>query len=254
MRTAVLIPARNETEALPHLFAALRRAGWAARGDAHDAHDGIQVIVVDNGSDDATAEVACAAGAHVIQEPRAGYGRACLAGMAWLRRAAPETLVFLDADDFLAARQLPILLQPLEDDEADMVIGERSARGGPGVFWHARLGNLLILALLRWLYGSPVRDMGPFRAVRWSTIESLSLDDTSYGWFVQMQVRALRAGCRVRGEPVRFRRRTVGRSKVSGSIRASIRASWVMLLTLAVEVTRRSPPRPSSGNVTPEPP
>ena len=116
--------------------------------------------------------------------------------------------------------------------------------------WHARLGNRLVLAVMRRLYGADIRDMGPFRAVRWSTLESLALDDVNYGWYVQMQVRALRAGARVRGERVRFERRSVGRSKVSGSPLASIRAGWVMLRTLFVETIRRDPPGTGSASVT----
>ena len=240
MRVAILIPARDEAEALPHLFESLgpERAG--------------QTVVVDNGSRDATAEVARAAGARVVHEPRAGYGRACLAGIEALRPAPPDALVFLDADDFAATGQLEVLLRPLEEDRADLVIGEREAPGGEGVRWHARLGNRFVLAVMRRLYGAAIRDMGPFRAIRWTTLESLGLDDTNYGWYVQMQVRALRAGTRVCGAPVRFERRTVGRSKVSGSLLASIRAGWVMLRTLLVEAARRTPPGTGSRPVTGE--
>ena len=238
MRVAILIPARDEAAALPRLFDALgpERVRTA--------------VVVDNGSRDATAEIAGAAGARVVGEPRAGYGRACLAGIAHLRAAPPDVLVFLDADDFAAADQLEVLLRPIEEDRADVVIGERTAGSGEGVRWHARLGNRLVLAVMRRLYGADIRDMGPFRAVRWSTLESLALDDVNYGWYVQMQVRALRAGARVRGEPVRFERRSVGRSKVSGSPLASVRAGWVMLRTLFVETTRRDPPGTGSASVT----
>ena len=236
MQTAILIPARDEAEALPRLFAAL------------DDERISQVVVVDNGSRDATGDIARSAGALVVEEPRPGYGQACLAGIERLRLDPPDALVFLDADDFAAARQLAVILQPLDDDEADLVIGERQARGAGGVRWHARMGNRLVLEIMRRLYGAEVRDMGPFRAIRWNTLESLALDDTNYGWYVQMQVRALRAGTRVRGEPVRFERRTVGRSKVSGSLPASVRAGWVMLRTLVVEAARQDPvaSRPAS--------
>ena len=227
MRTAILIPARDEADALPRLLEALgpERVG--------------QVVVVDNGSRDATADIARASGARVVREPLAGYGRACLAGMAALRASPPDVLIFLDADDAAAARQIEVLLRPIAEDRAELVIGERDAPRGEGVRWHARLGNRLVLAVMRRLYGADIRDMGPFRAIRWRTLESLGLDDTNYGWYVQMQVRALRAGVRIRGEPVRFERRTLGRSKVSGSPLASMRAGWVMLRTLLVEAARR---------------
>lgn len=240
MRIAILIPARDEAEALPHLFESL---GPELAG---------RTVVVDNGSRDATAEVARAAGARVVPEPRAGYGRACLAGIESLRRAPPDVLVFLDADDFAATGQFDVLLRPLDEDRADLVIGEREAPGGEGVRWHARLGNRFVLAVMRRLYGAEIRDMGPFRAIRWTTLESLGLDDTNYGWYVQMQVRALKAGTRVCGAPVRFERRTVGRSKVSGSFLASIRAGWVMLRTLFVEAARPYPPGTGSRPVTGE--
>ena len=240
MRVAILIPARNEADALPHLFAALGPARVRS------------AVVVDNGSHDQTTEVARAAGARVVAEPRAGYGRACLAGIDSLRGTPPDVLVFLDADDFAAARQLEVILEPIASDRADLVIGERDARRGRGVRWHARMGNRIVLAVMRRLYGADIGDMGPFRAVRWRTLDSLCLDDANYGWYVQMQVRALRAGARVRGEPVRFERRSVGRSKVSGSPFASIRAGWVMLRTLVVETIRRNPPGTGSAPVTRE--
>ncbi|MGH7541248.1 MAG: glycosyltransferase, partial [Gemmatimonadota bacterium] len=164
-------------------------------------------------------------------------------GLAHLRRDPPEALVFLDADDFAAPGQLPALLRPLREGAADLVVGERRSVEGPGVRRHARLGNRLVLVVQRGLYGATVRDMGPFRAIRWRALERLGLDDPTYGWYVQMQVRALRAGLRVIGVPVRFERRTVGRSKISGSVRASTRAGRIMLRTLAVEVLRPSPER-----------
>jgi glycosyltransferase involved in cell wall biosynthesis len=162
-----------------------------------------RTIVVDNGSTDSTAEIAAGRGATVVHVAEPGYGRSCLAG------------------------------------RADQVVGERrSGPGVPGVRAHARLGNAFITTLLRRVYGSRVRDMGPFRAIRISCLQGLDLDDPDYGWFVQMQVRALRAGCRVRGVPVAFRARTAGVSKVSGSMSGSVRAGVKILKTLAYEILR----------------
>jgi len=230
MRCAILIPARDEARALPPLFERLGALPAESRPSS--------IVVVDNGSTDETAQVARRLGARVVEEPRPGYGQACLAGIAALRGAGPpDVVVFLDADDFAAPAQIGRLLDPIERGEADLVVGERVASPADrGVRWHARLGNRLVLALLRWRYGSRVRDMGPFRAIRWGTLESLALDDRNYGWYVQMQVRALRSGARVVGTPIEFERRTVGVSKVSGNPISSAMAGWVMLRTLASEM------------------
>lgn len=243
MRYAILIPARDEAETLPRLFEEIRRA---------PAPPPATIVVVDNASEDGTAAVAASFGASVVREERPGYGQACQAGIARLRRESPvpDAVVFLDADDYLAPSQLGTLLDPIAADEADLVIGERAAAtASEGVRWHARLGNRFVLRVLRRAYGSDVRDMGPFRAIRWRVLDRLALDDPDYGWYVQMQVRALRAGSRVIGVPVRFRRRTAGRSKVSGSVVASLRAGWAMLRTLAVEIGRRRPVRAKDAEV-----
>jgi glycosyltransferase involved in cell wall biosynthesis len=231
MSYAVLIPARNEAAALPHLFEALGRLGpdgpW-------------RTVVVDNGSTDDTADVARGLGAEVVDEPRPGYGQACLAGLGHLASDPPAVVVFLDADDFVAPAQIPLLLAPFAAGDADLVVGERAHdQGDPGVRWHARLGNHLVTGIMNRRFGSRVHDMGPFRAIGWEALRSLSLDDRNYGWYVQMQVRALRSGLRVVGVPVEFERRSVGKSKVSGDPIASMRAGVVMLRTLAVEILRK---------------
>lgn len=235
MRYAYLIPARNEAGALATLLERVRETS---------GEDLAQVIVVDNGSTDETTAVAEAGGARVVSEPRPGYGRACQRGIDALRRGeAPDILVFLDADDFEAPAQVGRLLEPLRAGHADLVVGERESSRGVGVRWHARLGNQLILTVMRGMYGAAPRDMGPFRAIRWTELERLRLDDPNFGWYVQMQVRAARARLRTVGVPVTFERRSVGRSKVSGSARGSLAAGWVMLRTLAAEMLRGWPER-----------
>lgn len=234
MRYAFLIPARDEAEALPAL---LERVRAISDGDLG------RVVVVDNGSSDDTAAIAIRAGATLVSEPRPGYGRACRRGIRALRVEPPDVLVFLDADDLEAPAQLERLLAPLRSWSADLVVGERRSPPGGGVRWHARLGNWLILTLMRGLYGPTPRDMGPFRAIRWAELERLRLDDPNFGWYVQMQVRAARAHLRTAGVPVRFERRSLGRSKVSGSVRGSLMAGWIMLRTLAREIVAVSPER-----------
>ena len=230
---AALVPARNEAECLPELLDRLAAAGIA------------RTIVVDNGSTDDTAAIARDRGAAVVQVARPGYGRACQAGiraaLAW--EETPEVLLFVDADDFLAPGQAEHLVAPILHGRADLVVGDRrSVPGEPGVRLHARIGNALVTRILRRIYGSKVEDLGPFRAIRVSCLRSLQLDDQDFGWYVQMQVRALKHGCRVISVPVAFRARTAGSSKVSGSASASLRAGIKILLTLAAEIPRKPGP------------
>lgn len=232
-----LVPARNEEESLPGLLAALDREA-----------PGVGVLVVDNGSDDATAEVARRGGAGVVREPEPGYGRACLRGLDALARRSspPEVVAFVDADDLRAPAQIRRLAGPVLSGEAEMVRGRRRSGGARGVHPHAALGNAAVSFLLRGLYAAPVRDMGPFRAVRFPALRALELDDPAYGWYVQMDLRALRAGWRVDELPVAFRRRRAGRSKISGSLRGSLRAARGLLAALGRELVR-----PSGGRSAP---
>lgn len=232
--TVILVPARDEEASLPGLFRALRSA--PSRSGAPP-----EVLVVDNGSRDATAAVARRLGATVVPEPRPGYGHACQRGMEHLvgRARPPAAVLFLDADDWLAARQRQRLLAPVHDGEAEIVIGGRRARGGdPGVPLHARIGNWMVSSVLRGVYGVPLGDPGPCRAARFDALRKLGLDDPDFGWNVQMQVRALREGYRVLEIPIAFEPRRTGRSKISGSPLASARAGAGMLSTLWAEIAR----------------
>lgn len=229
-----LVPARNEARSLPTLLSALDRGAVEA------------VLVVDNGSDDATARVAREAGAAVVREPRAGYGLACQRGLralaGWSPR--PAVVLFLDADDAEGARGARRVLEPLTSGPADFVMGARRPAGA--VRAHARWGNRLVSLMLRGVYGWRGRDLGPLRAVRLDALLPLGLDDPDFGWNVQMQVRALRAGLRIREVPVAFRERSRGTSKISGSPTASIRAGMAMLATLGRELVGRGP-QPEPG-------
>jgi len=221
---AILIPALNEEEALPGVLAAI----------PHDRID--HVVVADNGSTDRTAEVARAYGASVVSEPARGYGAACLAGIAHLGAlpTAPAVVAFLDGDQSDDPQQLFRLVDPILRGEVDLVVGARESAGGgqETVPIHARLGNALVLGLARALFGATFDDLGPFRAISWSALASLEMDDRNWGWTLQMQIRATRLGLRVREVPVDHRARAAGRSKVSGSIYGSVRAGAKMLYTL----------------------
>ena len=193
-----------------------------------------EIIVVDNGSKDRTAEVAAAAGARVVKEPVPGYGRAFRAG---LRSVSPECkiVVFLDGDGSDCAELMDRLVEPIRAGKADFVIGSRT-RGHrePGSMnFHQVLAGYGIGFMLRILYGVRSTDMGPFRAIRRDTLERLGLREETYGWPLEMQMRAARARVRTIEVPVDYRRRAGGHSKIAGSVRGSVLAATRILVTFA---------------------
>ena len=180
--------------------------------------------MVDNGSTDATPRLAREGGALVLREDRRGYGQACLTGLAHLAQDPPDIVVFLDGDHSDFTEDLPALLAPIQSGRADLVIGDRTALARPGALLpQQRFGNALATTLIHWQTGTRFRDMGPFRAIRWSALEELEMSDPTWGWNVEMQLRSLGRGLRVCEVPVRYRPR-VGDSKISGSLRGSLRA------------------------------
>ncbi len=219
MMTAVIIPARNEAQAISLVLAELPR---------QLVHE---VIVVDNGSTDGTAEVARSAGARVVVEPTPGYGWACLSGLAAL---SPEvdTVAFMDGDHSDYPEDLPTLLEPIAEGRADLVIGSRTACAQAGSLTpHQRFGNRLACALMRWCFGVRFTDLGPFRAIRREALERLQMHDQAFGWTVEMQAKAARARLRVVEVPVRYRPR-IGRSKISGTLSGTVRAGVTILATI----------------------
>jgi glycosyltransferase involved in cell wall biosynthesis len=195
-----------------------------------------EVVVVDNGSTDGSAEVARRAGATVVREPRRGYGRACLAGIAALRSRPepPEVVVFLDADYSDHPDELTAVVTPIAAGRADLVVGARrpELRESGALPPQARFGNWLAGRLIRALHGLPVSDLGPFRAIRWPALLALEMADTDFGWTAEMQVKAARAGLAYLEVPVSYRRR-VGRSKISGTLSGTLRAGYKILYTIA---------------------
>jgi glycosyltransferase involved in cell wall biosynthesis len=219
IRVAIIIPARNEEQPLPGVLAEIPAA-------VRDL-----VLVVDNGSSDRTAEVARRAGALVVGEPRPGYGYACAAGVRAARERGAEVLVFLDADGSFDPGQIPDLLAPVEAGQADLVLGSRPAGGmEPGAMPpHARFGNGLVALLMGLLYGLQVTDLGPFRAIRADLLAGLAMREMTYGWPAEMMVKAARHGARVVEVPVCYRVRRGGRSKVSGTLRGTVLATYFIL-------------------------
>lgn len=220
MRVTVVMPARNEEASIGLVLDEIPRALVE------------RVIVVDNGSSDRTAEVARAHGAIVVHEPRAGYGRACLTGIANAGDAT-DVIVVLDADHSDYPEDLAALLAPIASGEADMVIGSRVGDGVErgALPWNQRFGNRFACRLFLLLYGARFTDMGPFRAIRRDALAGLAMRDPTYGWNVEMQARALIAGLRVREVPVRYRRR-IGKSKISGTVRGTIHAGTRIICTI----------------------
>ena len=198
-----------------------------------------RVVVADNGSTDRTAEVARAAGAEVVRVPEPGYGRACLAGMAAVRDA--EVVVFMDGDGSDDPDDLDALLAPIRRGEAEFVLGSRlrgEAEAG-ALTLPQRFGNTLASTLMRVIWGGRFTDLGPFRALTRTALDRLDMDAPSFGWTVQMQVRALKRGVAYVEVPVRYRRRQAGRSKISGTVRGVVMAGSYILGTIAREAVSR---------------
>ena len=218
---ALIIPALNEAESIGPLLAQVPPGLFS------------QIIVVDNGSRDATADVARAAGAQVVVEPRRGYGQACQTGLAHLQ---PEIagIAFMDADLSDDPANLLKLVDCLEENEQDLVIGSR-VLGNPepgSLTFLQRFGNWLSTRLIRLIWGVPFTDLGPLRVIRHQALRRLDLQDRDFGWNVEMQAKAARLHLKVTEIPVNYRRRKFGRSKISGTLIGSARAGLKILLTM----------------------
>jgi glycosyltransferase involved in cell wall biosynthesis len=239
----VIIPAFNEEASIGTVLGAIP-AGLVSR-----------VIVADNNSTDHTARNATRSGAEVVPAPVQGYGSACLAGINRLERLPederPGIVVFLDADFADDPSQLGTLIRPIVEGWADMVLGSRMILRQPAgaLLPQAVFGNRLACALMGLFFGARYTDLGPFRAIRWVSLKKLAMRDPNYGWTVEMQIKAVRAGLRVVELPVSYRPR-IGQSKISGTLGGSVKAGWKILLTIArygmMELFRK-PDRPGAG-------
>lgn len=227
MRVSVVIPTHNEAKAIARVLADL------------PAHLVTEVIVVDSNSNDGTPEIATKYGARVVQEPRRGYGQACLTGLA--RADSPDVVVFLDGDYSDRPSELALLLDPIVQGRADISIGSRLRdRHVPAVMpCHQAFGNRLATALIRRLYRLEISDLGPFRAGRAEVLRTLALEETTYGWAVEMILKGALTGFRVIEVPVSYYPR-IGTSKISGTVKGTVGAAWY-IFSLIVRYYFRHP-------------
>lgn len=218
-RIGVIIPALNEESAIGKVIASI--PNWIDR-----------IIVVDNGSTDKTSEVARNAGSLVVSEPDRGYGAACQTG---LKHASDlDVVVFLDGDYSDYPEDMPALVDPIVAMECDMVVGSRVLMSlPPGALTpQQRVGNWLACTLLRLIWGARYSDLGPFRAIARKSLDRLAMRDRTYGWTIEMQIKAAINGLVTREVPVRYRPR-IGQSKISGTIVGTVRAGYKILSTIA---------------------
>jgi glycosyltransferase involved in cell wall biosynthesis len=222
VRVAVLIPAYNEEACLPLVLEAIPR-GLVS-----------EIVVVDNGSTDGTSAVARSLGATVVEEPRRGYGSACLAGIGYLKGRGIEVIVFLDGDFSDDPAEMPSLIDPILCGRQDLVIGSRTlgCRERGALLPQAAVGNWIATRLIRLLYGRRFTDLGPFRAIRLDRLSDLEMRDPSFGWTAEMQVKAAKRGLRTSEVPVSYRRRRAGASKITGTLAGTVRAGIGILWTV----------------------
>jgi hypothetical protein len=219
-KTIVIIPALNEELSIAQVVHSLPSSV-------------AEIIVVDNGSADRTMENAHIAGATVLREDRRGYGYACLTGIAWALKSNPHILAFVDGDFSDFPEELPSVLRPIENDGCDLVIGSRmlGVREKGALLPQAVFGNWLAGALIRLFWGYRFTDLGPFRAVRVDALQRMHMSDPTFGWTVEMQIKAAKLKMKCTEVPVRYRKR-IGTSKVTGTISGTLKASAKILYTI----------------------
>lgn len=220
VRVSVVIPTYNEAQSIGLVLSDL------------PADLVTEVLVVDSNSTDGTPEIASRMGARVLHEPRRGYGRACLTGLA--NANSPDVVVFLDGDYSDRPAELPLLLAPILEGRADITLGSRlhGQNSTEALPWHQVFGNRLAAWLIGLLYsrryGLAISDLGPFRAGRADVLGALALQETTYGWAVEMILKGALAGFRVVEVPVSYYPR-VGKSKISGTLKGTVGAGWFIL-------------------------
>jgi len=226
VRVSVIIPTHNEAEAIGRVLADVPSSLIT------------EIIVVDSNSTDGTQDLARSMGARVISEPRRGYGRACLTGLA--NAENPDVVVFLDGDYSDRPSELPILLSPIIEGRADITLGSRfNFKSNPEALpWHQSFGNRLAAGLIRLLYGVKISDLGPFRAARAEVLRAVDLQEKTYGWAVELILKGAIHGFRILEVPVSYYPR-VGKSKISGTVKGTIGAAWFILSRIVFFYFRR---------------
>ncbi len=218
-RISVIIPAYNEESSIGLVLDSL------PKDKIHE------IIVVDNDSSDNTAVVSKQHGARVVKEPRKGYGSACLKGISELN--SPDVVVFIDGDFSDYPEEIVYLMRPIIDGEADFVIGSRMilAESRKALLPQARYGNRLAVFLIKHLFNYSFTDLGPFRAIRYNSLIEIGMQDTNFGWTVEMQIKAIKNKLRILEIPVKYRER-VGVSKITGTISGTFKAGTKIIYTI----------------------
>ncbi|HAE14098.1 MAG: glycosyltransferase family 2 protein [Chitinophagales bacterium] len=225
MKVKVIIPVFNESGSIGHVLTDIPR----------DIVN--EVIVVNNGSTDDSPEIAASAGATVLSEPVKGYGGACLKGLRYLESLPvdqqPDIVVFMDGDYSDYPEETAVLIEPIVAGKADMVIGSRALgqREKGSMMPQQIFGNWLATTLMRWFFGARYTDLGPFRAITWSGLQKLEMQDTNYGWTVEMQIKAVKRGLRYTELPVSYRKR-IGKSKITGTVKGTVMAGYKIIGTI----------------------
>lgn len=219
----VIIPAYNEENSIARVI------------DDIDRNLVREIVVVDNNSKDATGRKAQAAGATVLTEMKQGYGAACLKGMEYLKSkpSAPDIVVFLDADYSDHPEEMHRLIERITSDDADLVIGSRALgnRERGSMTLSQVFGNWLATRMVNWIYGIKFTDLGPFRAVKWEKLLELKMSDQTYGWTVEMQLKAAKLKLKCSEVPVSYRKR-IGVSKISGTVKGTLLAGYKIITTI----------------------
>ncbi|MFT5421085.1 MAG: glycosyltransferase involved in cell wall biosynthesis [Candidatus Endobugula sp.] len=227
---ALIIPVWNEAECIGQVvddFASLQ---------LHKLPLLDEIVVVDSDSEDGSAEIARSVGATVVSEGRSGYGQACISGLSYLSnrpQGAPEIVVFVDGDGSNYANDLLDLLSPFDSEAVEFTLGSRIQRAEKGALTiQQQAGNHLACFLMRRIFHVNYSDLGPFRAIRWNSLQQLHMNDTTYGWTIEMQIKAAKFKLETVEINVQYRHRQAGRSKVSGTLRGVIGASYAILSTI----------------------